>query len=193
MGILERLSPSPSVGTDMNAETTTLRSPATWFLEALGLAKDSASGVRVSEAVAMGLSAYYCGVSMIARTIASLPLNVYKRDGRKREIWDKSPAHGLLHNQPNPHMTAMSLRQTWLLHAIGRGNAYGEIVWDGRGRPAAIWPSRSEVQTIWASLSSWSARSQPCACSVPVTVAGRHCPGMPASTCALARPGAREP
>lgn len=134
MGVLDRLSPLP------RAETTTLRSPATWFLEALGLAKESTSGVRVSEAVAMGLSAYYCGVSMIARTIGSLPLNVYRKAGREREVADQHPAHWLLHHAPNPHMTAMALRQTWLLHAIGRGNAYGEIVWDGRARPVAIWP-----------------------------------------------------
>lgn len=134
MGILDRLTPAP------RAETTTLRSPATWFLEALGLGRESTAGVRVSEAVAMGLSAYYCGVNMIARTIGSLPLNVYRRNGRERDVADQHPAHWLLHNDPNPHMTAMSLRQTWLLHAIGRGNAYGEIVWDGRNRPVAIWP-----------------------------------------------------
>jgi len=134
MGILDRLSPAP------RAETTTLRSPATWFLEALGLGRESVSGVRVSEGVALSLSAYYCGVSMIARTIASLPLNVYRRDGRKRDVADGHPVHWLLHNAPNPHMTAMSMRQSWLLHAIGRGNCYGEIVRDGRGQIAQIWP-----------------------------------------------------
>jgi len=64
------------------AEITTARNPAAWFLEAMGWQKESASGVRVSESVALGLSAYYCGVNMIAGTIGSLPLNVYGRDGK---------------------------------------------------------------------------------------------------------------
>lgn len=133
MALLDRLLPAP------RAETTTLRSPATWFLEALGMQKAS-SGIRVSEATAMRLSAYYCGVNMISGTIGSLPLNAYKRDGKKRDIAERHPVHWLLHHQPNPEMTAMSLRRSWVVHALGRGNAYGEIQWNGRGEPAAIWP-----------------------------------------------------
>lgn len=121
------------------AGTTTARSPAEWFLDFFGRS-ESASGVRVSEAVALSLSPYYCGLNMIGGTVGSLPLNVYKTDGRKREVWDKHPAHYLLHTEPNPEMSAMSLRQSWLMHAISRGNAYGEIVWDVRGNPKEIWP-----------------------------------------------------
>ena len=81
MNMLQRL-----IGRYMpKAETTTLRSPATWFLEAMFGQRESAAGIRVSEATALSLSAYYCGVKMISGTIASLPLNVYKTDGRKRE------------------------------------------------------------------------------------------------------------
>lgn len=135
MGIIARL--RGAAGPRM--ESTTLRSPATWFLEALW-GRESASGVQVSEAVAMGLSAYYCGVNMIAGTIGSLPLNVYRRQGRKREVASSHPAQYLLHRRPNPHMSAMSLRQTWVAHAIARGNAYGELVFDGRANLLEIWP-----------------------------------------------------
>ena len=72
--------------------------------------------------------------------MASLPLNVYKTDGRKREVWENHPAHYLLHTEPNPEMTSMSMRQSWVMHAIDRGNAYGEIIWDARGNPQTIWP-----------------------------------------------------
>src|SRR3990172_4648893 len=116
------------------AEITTVRSPATWFMEAMFGQREAASGVKVSEATALGLSAYYCGVNMIAGTVGSLPLNVYKTDGRKREVWQNHPAHYLLHTEPNPEMSARSMRQSWVIHPISRGNAYPEILWDSRGK-----------------------------------------------------------
>ena len=162
MNIIQRflgswLTPAP------RAESTTLRSPATWFLDALFGSSETASGVRVSEAAALGLSAYYCGVNMIAGTIGTLPLNVYKREGRGREVWEKHPAHYLLHSEPNPEMTAASMRQTWMLHALGRGNAYGEIVWDARGNISEIWPiaphlvkpKRADDGKLWYEVRPW--------------------------------------
>lgn len=159
MALLDRLATVPAV----RAESTTLRSPATWFLDALFGTRESASGVRVSESTAMGLSAYYCGVNMIAGTVASLPLNVMKTDGRKREVWATHPAHYLLHTEPNPEMTAMSMRQSWILHAISRGNAYGEIIWDQRGNPREIWPLppnitkpvRDDTGRLWYEVRPW--------------------------------------
>jgi len=140
MGLLAKLEAAP------RAETTTLRSPAAWFLETLW-GREASSGVRVSEATTLGLSAYYCGVNMIAGTCGSLPLNVYKSDGKKRDVWTQHPAHRLLHTEPNPEMTAMSLRQTWVTHALARGNAYGEILWDSRNNPEQIWPLPPNITT----------------------------------------------
>lgn len=157
MGILDSLVPAP------RSEVTTARSPASWFLDAMFGPRESASGVKVSEAVAMGLSPYYCGVNMIGGTVGSLPLNVYKIDGRKRDVWTQHPAHYLLHTEPNPEMTAMSLRQSWILHAISRGNAYGEIVWDAKNNPKQIWPlppnitvpRRDDQGQLWYEVRPW--------------------------------------
>lgn len=152
MGIIQRLAGASAP----RAQTTTARSLATWFLDALW-GREASTGVRVSEAVALGLSAYYCGVNMIAGTVGSLPCNVYKRDGRKRDVWDVHPAHWLLHHEPNPEMTAMSFRQTAVVHAIARGNSYAEIERDGDGNPRYLWPLlptqtrplRDEDGTLW--------------------------------------------
>jgi len=157
MGLLAKLEAAP------RAETTTLRSPAAWFLEALFGQREASSGVRVSEATALGLSAYYCGVNMIAGTCGSLPLNVYKSDGKKRDVWAQHPAHRLLHTEPNPEMTAMSMRQTWITHALARGNAYGEILWDSRNNPEQIWllpphltkPRRDDRGQLWYEIRPW--------------------------------------
>lgn len=145
------------------AETTTLRSPATWFLDAMFGQREVSSGVRVSEATAMGLSPYYCGLTMIAGTLGSLPLNVYKTDGKMREVWDKHPAHYLLHTEPNPEMSALSFRQTMVAQAISRGNAYAEILWDARGNPFQLWllpsnittPKRDESGQLWYEVRPW--------------------------------------
>jgi HK97 family phage portal protein len=134
MGILAKLRQ-----TNIKAETTTLRDPATWLIDWLGGSRSS-SGVQVSESVALGLSAYYCGVNMIASTIGALPLHVYQRDGKRVDIAEAHPVDFLLHDEPNPEMTAISLRQTWLMNALAHGKCYGEIVFDNRGNPVEIWP-----------------------------------------------------
>ncbi len=124
----------------LGIQNTTLRNPADWFVEALGLGK-AASGEKVSHTAALGLSPYYCGVRMISETVGSLPLNVYKRrPSRGQDVWRDHPAHFLLHSEPNSEMTAMSFRQTLCSHAIGYGNAYAEIVRRADGMPAELWP-----------------------------------------------------
>ncbi len=157
MGIVDRLLTVP------RAETSTLRSPATWFLEAMFGNREVASGVKVSESTAFGLSAYYCGLNMIAGTVGSLPCNAYKVDGKRRDVWAQHPAHYLLHTEPNPEMTAMSFRRTLCAHAISRGNAYAEIVWDGRNNPVQLWPLsptitkpvRDDNDVLWYEVRPW--------------------------------------
>lgn len=138
-------------------QMATLRNPSEWLLEAFGVQK-SASGMDVSHRRALGLSPYYCGLRMISETVGSLPLNVYKRRPvRGQDVWRDHPAHSLLHNEPNPEMTAMSFRQTLCSHAIGYGNAYAEIVRRGDGMPTQLWPlppdrvkpERSEDGSLW--------------------------------------------
>jgi HK97 family phage portal protein len=141
------------------AATTSLRSPALWFMEGMFGRHKTAAGIDVSETTALSISAYYCGINMIAGTIGSLPLNVYRRtlDGKRREVADTHPAHWLLHNEPNSEMTAMSFRQTLMVHALARGNGYAEIEWDNRGYPARLWllpphmtrPVRDDTGQLW--------------------------------------------
>lgn len=133
MSILARLRPP------ITSEATTLRSPATWFLDWLG-GGDTEAGVRAGESVAMGLSPYYCGLNMIASALSTIPLNVYKRSGKRRDVADAHPTQYLLHNEPNPEMSAASLRGSWAMHIVARGNAYGEIQRSADGSPYAIWP-----------------------------------------------------
>ncbi len=104
------------------------------------------SGVAVSGETAMNFSAVFCAVNIIAGSIASLPLKLYRRvgDGGKEPFRDH-PLFDLLHNQPNPEMTSYVFREILQQHILLTGNAYAEIIPDRVGRPAELWPVNPAV------------------------------------------------
>lgn len=104
------------------------------------IGSESASGVTVDAHSAMSLSGVFAAVNLLSRVISTLPLSVYRAQGRGREIAAKLPAHYLLHTQPNPEMTAATFRRVLKFHQFLGGNAYAEIQWAGNGQPAALWP-----------------------------------------------------
>ncbi len=114
----------------------------------------STTGVRVTEESALTYAAVFACVRVIAETVGSLPLNVYRRsgDGGKEKALDH-PLYMLLHDAPNDHMTAMALRKTLMAHALLWGNAYALIERNGAGRvtglqllsPSATWPEWVDV------------------------------------------------
>jgi len=100
----------------------------------------SHAGVSVSEESALNISAVYCAVNIIAGTIASLPLQLYRRTATGKEPYHDHPLYELLHYQPNPEMTSYVFREILQSHLLLRGNAYAEIIPDRLGRPAQLWP-----------------------------------------------------
>ena len=101
-------------------------------------------GGGVSEEGAMRLAAVYACVRVLAETVASLPLVVYERLDRGKERAVEHPLYRLLHDAPNPVMTAFEWRETLMGHLALWGNAYCEIEYDGGGRPLALWPLRPD-------------------------------------------------
>lgn len=116
------------------------RNPDDWMWETFG-GKKTASGERVSEKNALKLSAVWACVNVISQTTSSLPLNIYRsrKDGGKDKL-TKHPLQRLLHDAPNPDMTAMLFRETLQAHTLTWGNGYAEIVRNGAGRPVELWP-----------------------------------------------------
>ena len=100
----------------------------------VGLLNDfgmSSSGVSVTEVSTLQLTAAYCAINLIARTMAALPLPVYRRDadgGRSRA--SNHPAYSLLHDRAHPLMTSMVFRETMMAHVLVFGNGYAKIVRD---------------------------------------------------------------
>ena len=101
----------------------------------------SNAGVEVSGDTAMNFSAVFCAVNIIAGTIASLPLHLYRRvgDGGKEPFRDH-PLYEVLHNLPNPEMTSYIFRETLEQHLLLWGNAFAEIRRDRIGRTVELWP-----------------------------------------------------
>jgi HK97 family phage portal protein len=129
-------------------QRSTLAVPAKWLTEALTVQK-SASGVSVSETTAMRCSAVYACVRVLAETISSLPLPVYRRlpsGGKERDI--NHPLYTVLHDQSNPEMTAMSFRETMVGYLALWGNAYAEIEFGGGGQVVALYPLRPDRMSV---------------------------------------------
>jgi HK97 family phage portal protein len=98
------------------------------------------SGKTVNERTAMTTSAVYACVRVLSETIASLPLHVYRRvNGGKEKAVDHNLYH-LLHDEPNPEMTSFVFRETLMGHLLLWGNAYAQIIRDGRGKVIALYP-----------------------------------------------------
>ncbi len=103
------------------------------------------SGARVSVESSMGVTAVWACVRIISETLGMLPLHVYERlpEGGKERATEH-PIYRLLHDEPNPWMTAMKFRETMQGHVLLRGNGYAEIERDRFGVPVALWPLRPD-------------------------------------------------
>ncbi|MBL0220022.1 MAG: phage portal protein [Myxococcales bacterium] len=110
---------------------------------------ETASGMDVSERSSLGLSAVYAACRILGESEAMLPLRVYRRkDDGSRELARDRREDYLLHEEPNPEMSAFSWRES----AQGTGlclwgNTYAEIEWNGAGKVAALWPLRPDQVT----------------------------------------------
>lgn len=111
------------------------------ILRAVLAGQASASGAFVSADSAMRVAAVNAAVSVIAKTIASLPLHVYERraDGGKARA-STHPLYELLHSAPNAWQTSFEFRSMMQWHLCLRGNAFALIVWADRDRVLELIP-----------------------------------------------------
>jgi len=100
----------------------------------------SLSGETVTEETALTYSAVWNAITLISGTVGSLPLHLMQKQGQKKRVADDDPLYRVLHDQPNPYMTAMALRETMTSHILTWGNCYAEKVKNGIGEVIALWP-----------------------------------------------------
>lgn len=100
----------------------------------------SASGKYVNERSAMQMTAVYSCVRILSEAVASLPLHVYRYTGAGSEKATEHPLYHLLHDEPNPEMTSFVFRETLMAHLLLWGNAYSQIIRNGKGEVIALYP-----------------------------------------------------
>ena len=89
----------------------------------------------------MQMTAVYSCVRILAEAVAGLPFHLYRYNdsGGKEKALDH-PLYFLLHDEPNPEMTAFAFRETLMGHLLLWGNAYAQIVRNGKGQVLGLYP-----------------------------------------------------
>ena len=107
------------------------------------------SGKAVTERTAMQMTAVYSCVRVLAEAVAGLPLHLYRvrDDGGKEKALDH-PLYRLLHDEPNPEMSSFVLRETLMTHLLLWGNAYAQIIRNGKNEIVALYPLMPNKMTV---------------------------------------------
>lgn len=109
----------------------------------------STVGKRVNERSAMQLTAVYACIRILSEAIAGLPLQLYKyTDTGGKEKAAEHPLYFLLHNEPNNEMTSFAFRETLMTHLLLWGNAYAQIIRNGRGEVLGLYPLMPDRMTV---------------------------------------------
>jgi HK97 family phage portal protein len=118
-----------------------------WYLNSWP--QETASGAKIDESNALTISAVWACVRILSEDIGSLPLHLYIRREKGKEKATNNPLYYLLHDRPNPEMTALSFRETLASHILLWGNAYAEIERDGGNNIRALWPISPHRVEVW--------------------------------------------
>ena len=109
----------------------------------------STSGKTVTERSAMQMTAVYSCVRILAEAVAGLPLHIYRynESGGKEKAIDH-PLYRLLHDEPNPEMSSFVFRETLMTHLLLWGNAYSQVIRNGKGEIIALYPLMPNRMTV---------------------------------------------
>lgn len=109
----------------------------------------TASGKRVNARSAMQMTAVYSCVRILSEAVAGLPLQFYRyNDNGGKEKAVDHPLYFLLHDEPNPEMTSFVFRETLMTHLLLWGNAYSQIIRNGKGEVVALYPLMPDRMTV---------------------------------------------
>lgn len=103
------------------------------------IGQKTTSGVEVTQESALNYSAVWAATRLLAGTGGHLPFNVYRPDGRNKEIPYGHRLQTILHDAPNPEMSAMMFRAQGISQQVNAGNTYAEIERAGE-KVENLWP-----------------------------------------------------
>jgi len=109
----------------------------------------STAGKAVTERSAMQMTAVYSCVRILSEAVAGLPLHLYQytEDGGKEKAVNH-PLYRILHDEPNPEMSSFVFRETLMTHLLLWGNAYAQIIRNGKGEVIALYPLMPNKMTV---------------------------------------------
>jgi HK97 family phage portal protein len=127
----------------------TRAAPTSWDL-IQGRGIDTDAGVPVSPHLAENLSAAFASVQLVAQTLASLPIVVYRRDGdgNRTEVPEHAVAR-LFAGDVNEHQSAVDFVEMQAAALLWNGNCYAEIRRDARGAPVALIPYYPSLVSVF--------------------------------------------
>ena len=107
------------------------------------------AGKAVTERSAMQMTAVYACVRILSEAIAGLPLHLYRyKDSGGKEKAVDHPLYLLLHDEPNPEMSSFVFRETLMTHLLLWGNAYAQIIRNGKGEVISLYPLMPNKMTV---------------------------------------------
>ncbi|MEM1142735.1 MAG: phage portal protein [Pseudomonadota bacterium] len=123
--------------------------PITWnrLIEVVGLDLISAAGVNVTTDTAMGVPAIWSGVNFLSGTLASLPLNTYRRTREEPKRLRSRLANMLKYNV-NEEMTSFAWRKYCFERVFTRGRSYTLIVRGEREPVRYLWPVQNDHMRV---------------------------------------------
>ncbi len=97
---------------------------------------------------ALQIAAVWACIRLLAETVATLPMIVYRQKGAQREVARDHPLFELLHDEPNADMTALEFWEGVVTALCTCGNAYAEKRYSG-DRLVALHPLRADAMEVY--------------------------------------------
>ena len=105
---------------------------------AVGLYGPTVAGANMTHDTSIRISTVYACVYKIASTLASLTLNLYVTDGRRRDMISEHPALDVTTYRPNAYETAFYFWESIIAQAVMKGCGYAVIERGAGGVPVAL-------------------------------------------------------
>jgi HK97 family phage portal protein len=121
------------------------------WLGSLGIGGDymSSAPAVVTPANALGVSAVYACVFLIAKTYAWLPCHLVQKQGKRTRLATEHPLFNVMNQRPNSYQTPYIYRLSSCAQALLWGGGFSEIQRDVRtGRPLGLYPIAATDVTV---------------------------------------------
>ncbi len=126
------------------SQAISVRDNPTW----LNYGPLASSGIHVDDTAALGYIPFVACIKAISEPLGMFPLKVFEKQAAGRVEATSDPLYYLVHDEPNPMMTAPVFREFFVASAVGAGDGIAWIEFDKAGRLKGLWPLRADRTKI---------------------------------------------